>query len=437
MATAQTLLANVLILFLNTATGVLIARGLGPHGRGEQAAMVMWPQFLAGILTLGIPSALLYNMKRHPGEARGLFSAALILSAVLGTLAAIAGAVILPFYLTQYSPAVVRVAQGLMAVTPTTLVAFVLMAALQAREEFSVYNRVRYLSPVITLVALVGALGLGHLTPFVSSAVFCFAGTPVFLWLLSHVCRLYRPVLLPPAHAAYKRLIGYGVRSYGIDVLGMLSGTLDQVLVVGLLAPGQMGLYTVALSLSRMLNVLPTAVISVLFPKASARPVAEVVALTGRAARVSALLTTMGGGVLLIVSPLVLRLLYGADYLGAVTVFRVLMIEAILGSTVWVLGQAFMALDRPGTVTLLQGVGLALSVPLLLVLIPRFGLLGAGMAILISTLARLIFVLAAYRQFLHVPAPGLLITRADIVWLRRRLLPHPTDAVAAAPISSV
>src|SRR5918997_5012755 len=78
-ATAQTLLANILILSLNFGTGIITARILEPSGRGELAALIMWPQFLAYTLTLGLPSALLYNLKRYPDRAPRLFSAALLL----------------------------------------------------------------------------------------------------------------------------------------------------------------------------------------------------------------------------------------------------------------------------------------------------------------------------------------------------------------------
>lgn len=60
----QIFASNVFILGLNVLTGIIIARFLGPEGRGEQAAMIMWPRFLAYSLTLGIPAALVYYMKK-------------------------------------------------------------------------------------------------------------------------------------------------------------------------------------------------------------------------------------------------------------------------------------------------------------------------------------------------------------------------------------
>ena len=94
----------------------------------------------------------------------------------------------------------------------------------------------------------------------------------------------------------------------------------------------------------------------------------------------------------------------------------------IIGSTTWVLGQAFMALGQPGRVSMLQGVGLLISFPLMLVLIPRYGLLGAGLALLGSTTVRFIFILMNYPLTLEVPVPGFLITSEDVKWVKSRLV---------------
>ena len=45
-------------------TGALAARLLGPDGRGQLAAIQMWPNFLAAIANLGLPEALVYFSAR-------------------------------------------------------------------------------------------------------------------------------------------------------------------------------------------------------------------------------------------------------------------------------------------------------------------------------------------------------------------------------------
>ena len=119
----------------------------------------------------------------------------------------------------------------------------------------------------------------------------------------------------------------------------------------------------------------------------------------------------------MIAGPTLLQLLYGAEYVSAASALRILVLEAVLSGITFVLAQAFMALNRPGVVTILQGLGLSLSVPLMLWLIPRYGIYGAALSLLASTCARLLFVCAGFRVFLKTAPPRLLPSRRDLQML--------------------
>ncbi|KAF6593655.1 polysaccharide biosynthesis C-terminal domain-containing protein, partial [Paenibacillus sp. EKM208P] len=81
-------------------------------------------------------------------------------------------------------------------------------------------------------------------------------------------------------------------------------------------------------------------------------------------------------------APFVFTLLYGQEFKQALTVFRFLVLEVAISGGTMVLAQQFMALGKPKLVTILQGVGLSLVIPLLSILVPRYGLTGAGIAML-------------------------------------------------------
>jgi O-antigen/teichoic acid export membrane protein len=412
-AVAQTLFANVFILGINFGTGVITARLLGPLGRGEQAAIILWPQALALTTTLGLPSALLYNLRRHPERASQLFSAALLMGTLMGVIATVAGVLFIPRWLTQYSPEVVHFAQWAMFIAPLMLLSVIFNFVLQAREEFTIYNAVRYLNPLATLLVLIVLALIYDLTPFNAALAYLLPTVPIFLWMLVRLWRLYRPTWRGLGWAT-KRLTSYGVRSYGVDLLGQLSTYLDRAFVVVLLTPASMGLYTVALSLAQMLNVFSNATVSVLFPKASGRSVEEAASLAGRAARGSVTMTALAAGGLGILSPWALSMVYGREFLDAIHVFKLLLFVMVLRSVTYVLVQTFMAVGRPELVTVLQIAGLALSVPLLLVLVPRYGLEGVGAALLISAAVRFVAVLASFPLILKVRVPRLILTSADL-----------------------
>ncbi len=415
-AALQAILVNILIVGVSFGTGIITARLLGPVGRGEQAAILIWPQFLSQAFAFGLPVALLYNLKRYSDRTSQTFSVALLLGAPVGGLVAVGGMLFVPHWLTEYSSEVVRFAQLSMLITPVYIMTLILASAFQGREEFTLYNVVRCVPPLLTLLALVLLALTYHLTPFSAALAYLLSIVPVFLWGLIRLWRIYRPRWYGPrwVFKTFKPLASYGLRSWGIDFAGQLAFFLDRVLVVGLLSPAAMGLYVVALSLAQILQVFQSAVVSVLFPKAFGRSVEEVATLTGWAARVSSSMTLLAALGFAVCGPWLLSLFYGQEYLDAVAVFRLLVIQVALSGTTWVLAQAFMALNRPGKVALLQGVGLGLTVPLVLVLVPRYGLEGAGLALLISSSVRLVCVIASFPLFLKVRVPRFRPTWSDL-----------------------
>jgi O-antigen/teichoic acid export membrane protein len=273
---------------------------------------------------------------------------------------------------------------------------------------------------MLTLLILALLALLDRLTPFNATLAYMLPNVPVLLWLTVRLWRTYRPTLRG-LRDPFRSLTSYGFRSYGADILGQLAaGQIDRVLVVGFLNPAAMGLYVVAYGLSRTLDVFPVSLAQVVLPKAAGRPVEEVVALIGRGVRVSTTVAILAASLLAILGPWALQVVYGQEFLQAVHVFRLLLAEAVLSGATLVLAQAFMASNRPGITSIMQGVGLSLNLPLLAVLVPRYGLVGAGLAVLISTTVRFVFAVVNYPIVLRVRPPGLRLRWSDFTSIVRR-----------------
>ncbi|MGL5923235.1 lipopolysaccharide biosynthesis protein [Chroococcidiopsis sp.] len=420
-ATLQTVMARILVLAANMGTGIITSRALEPQGRGEYNAIALWPQFLAYLLMLGLPSAIQYNFKRHPEKESELFSAALGLSVVLGLFAMTIGVVFMPRFLPQYSADVIRFAQWYMILAPIVLLTEIFFSILEANQEFTFVNQLRSLQPLFTLAILGVLASTEQLTPLTAALAYSVPGLPLFFWMWRYLWQRFRP-RWKGLGSAYRLLVSYGIRAYGMNLLGTLAEKIDQALVVTMLSPASMGLYTLALSVSRMLGLFHSSTITVLLPKIAARPIEEVVALTGRAVRVSTAVTVIVALAVSIPIPFLIQLLYGDKFVEAVGVFRILSAEIAIGGAAWVLAQAFMAVGRPGALTVVEAISVLVTVPLLLILIPIYGLEGAGWSLLISTVFRLVCLLAGYPLLLKVRPPGLIATRKDIDFLRQVFL---------------
>jgi enterobacterial common antigen flippase len=419
-AIAQTIAARFLVAGINVSTGIISARVLGSNGRGEMSAMLVWPALLAYLLTLGLPAAIRYWIRREPERRAEFFTVSVITAALASLLAVAVGVLFIPLWLHNYSADVVHGAQVLMAFSPEVMLGLIFTAMLETIGEFNTANVMRYATVVLTLAGL-AVLALGHwMTPF--TGALAYTGAPVVIaFCIAWILRSHFQMRFFDPRPAMRVLASYGFRAYGIDLLNTIAQQVDQVLVIAFLSASEVGIYVVALNASRVINILHTAVVSVVFPTAAGRDKDRVVEMVERSARVSTSIALAFAIALIAVLPLILPLFYSGAFAPAVPVAQLLTVEAVLTGLVSVLAQAFMALDRPGVITVLQAFGLAAVLPLMLVLLPHFGLIGAAYALLISTTFRFVLIVVSFPAVLKMSLPNLLPNREDVRLIRGAL----------------
>lgn len=418
-AVMDVMVLRMLALAGNVCSGLLTAALLGPAGRGEQAALILGPQLLAMVATLGLHASFIYNTKADPEQEGRYLGAALLLAPAAALLGIVGFWLALPHWLGQYSAETIAEARWLLWLAPFGVATPLLTGVLELRGRFRLANRVLYLQSLGTILLLLLLWAAGALTPHSSALAYLLPAVPVFLYLLRVATRAVRPRL--GLGAPYpQRLLRYGLRFYGVDLLGTLSNYIDQMVIVLVLQPAAVGAYAVALSLARILAVLQGAVSTVLFPSIAARGAASAVATAALAARVATAVNTAAAIGLGIVGPHLLLWLYGEAFAAAILPFQILLAETVLSNAARILAQAYSGSGRPGVVTLVESAAVAVSFGAMLLLVPRFGLIGAALAMLLAGLLRLAAVLAGFRLVLGLGLPRLVIGRADLAWVMGR-----------------
>lgn len=419
-AVLQSAAFRLLIVVANAATGIFTARSLRPQGRGELAALLLLPQVLGGAVALGLPNALTFYVRKRPEEGDTFISAGLQLGVICSLLATLIGWVVAPQLLREYPPQTLWWARILLPTVGFSILGAFGRAVLEAKGRFFASNLNFVGFSAIALVGILALITTHRLETIPAGVVYAFSGLPGTIFLMVLARRHFRKIAIRYEYA--RELLSYGLRSYGGDLCGVLTLYIDQALVITLLSPAKMGAYVVALNLSRIVNVVQQSICVVLFPRSVGLPPEEVMKLNQRAMHASLIISLACGGVVALFGPLLLRLLYGREYLAASGVFRVLLLEVVINGVVAVAAQAFMALNRPGIVTVQQVSGLVLAVPLLLWLIPKYGLTGAGVAILLTTIARAIFIMASFPLVLKLSVPRIIPNREEWRWLGSRFV---------------
>jgi O-antigen/teichoic acid export membrane protein len=384
------------------------------------SALTLWPGLVAYLLTFGFPTAVLYWVRREPGREREFLTVSVVMALFLSVISVIIGIIFMPAWLHIYPLEIIRDAQIMMLACPEMMVSVMMASMMEALGMFSLSNTTRYLPVMLTLATLI-MLALTHsMTPFTAALAYTVPSTLVAFWMIWKLRSFFYFEFFDPL-PAFRLLGSYGIRAYPTSVLTTLATQIDQVLVVSVLGAKDVGLYVVTLNASRVITVMHSAVVTVLFPSAAGLTKAKILAMVGRAARISTLIATLFAIALIAIYPFIIPLFYGASFDSAVRIARLLTIEAVLFGIVLVLGQAFMALERPGFMTTLQLLGLVIVLPMMLILLPRYGLFGAALALLASTIVRLILLLFSYPAVLHAPIPNLFPAPDDLRQLRQTL----------------
>ncbi|AFD27141.1 Polysaccharide biosynthesis protein (plasmid) [Deinococcus gobiensis I-0] len=216
-------------------------------------------------MTLGLPAATLYYVRFDPKSSSLYTKVSLTLGLFLGLLSTLIGIIIMPLLLKSYSDEIVYFARCFMLLSPISLLSVILNSLMQSKEQYEVYNWFRFLPSIVTLLGLLILVALKNFNPVTTSLILAFAQIPVFIYGIFWVLRNFE-LDIKINMSKGKDLLNYALRAYPVDLLRTLGDQLDRVVVVGLLTPTLMGYYVVALSLSRVLNAVQTAMITVLIP---------------------------------------------------------------------------------------------------------------------------------------------------------------------------
>ncbi|MGY1914974.1 oligosaccharide flippase family protein [Blastococcus sp. SYSU DS0973] len=383
-AIGWTTLGQVAVPLSGLVLSVLLARSLGPDGRGYVAAATA-PLLLAVTLaSLGIPESLTHY------TAKRLLSVRVI--AVAAGVAVVAGAV---------SSAILFMGAETLAGDAVSLGRTIRLCALFVVPSLALgvlrgigagLGRWRLIALErlilgLSRLAIVVLLSLTErLSP--TSAALVIAATPLVAGLaycpLLGQLRISRTRTLKWREVATAgQMFSYGGRVWLGSLGGVLLLRLDQSVMAPLAGVAELGLYAVAVSLAEIPSVITNILREVYFTRASGGE--SGLDVIPRVARVSTLAVGLVSGCLLIAAYPITYFLFGAGFTAAVPSLVLLSVAIVLTNPGSLAGVALSAAGRPGLRSAGLAIALIVNVGLLFALAPSMGAVGASLATLAGT----------------------------------------------------
>jgi O-antigen/teichoic acid export membrane protein len=370
---------KLLVAFLSLLNVLIVARVLGPAGRGDIVFVTTLALIAAQLASLSVQEANINLASREPRLRRALASNSLLLSLLLGALA-----VALISALVELAPSLAGDADASvrwLALTsvPVLILATYLERLLDAEYRFMWENLASLATPVAILavnglLALLGKLTItSAVAAWVAGAVF---GTLLRLWFVGRgLAGFGRPDI-----ALARRSIGFGVKAHGARMLGWGNYRVDQLFVGTIAGSSELGLYSYAVTWAETLFYLPQTLVSVQRPdlvRATREAAARLAATVYRVAVLLSLPLALG---LVVLAPFLCTTLVGEDFRGSIDDLRVLVLGTFGVLALQLLGNALTAQGRPLLETAATAVAFAATLVLDIALIPSYGGLGAAIA---------------------------------------------------------
>jgi O-antigen/teichoic acid export membrane protein len=358
---------------------LILARALGPTGRGTIAFITVTALVAARLAGLGIGEATAVFVAKRP-EARGALLANAVVFMLGGALVASAIVCAGLIALGDERPAGVG-APELAVLAGMTLVSalgesgyFFLLGADRLRAVALITATASWVYPLLLLV-LWSTVGLTVLRAAIAWTAAESIRAAAYLGQATRgisIGRVHRGLIA--------EAVSFGSRAWVGSLARFLNFRTDQILMGFLASEAALGVYAVAVNSSEVLLYLPAAMATALLP-AAARAEGGLRTEQALGAFRSAAVVT-GAAILAAAAlgPLLLPVVFGAPFEASVTPFLWLLPGALGFAATAVFSSALMAGSSPGLSSVGPLVSLVLGLALDVVLIPRFGASGAAAA---------------------------------------------------------
>ncbi|MCX5800984.1 MAG: flippase [Candidatus Eisenbacteria bacterium] len=394
-ATAFSLASQLAILASSFLSGVVIARTLGPSGKGTYSLVVLTSGFVVLIGNLGVPVFVASTIGKQKHSVEVLLRNSFFLFAC-STFLVTCVFLVFRAWLGQNAPLAPFL--GLLTVIiPLGLLREHLAAFLQGLNKIGRFAFTRAIGPLITMSLLL-IFVLNH--PSIWTALYCWLGGEAIS--LAVTLALVRPFAAPGISflpSLFKESLRFGGAVCMGNFIGVASLRLDVFLVAYFLGASAVGLYSVAVAISSVIMYLPSAMAVALLPRFSSATAEESYELAARTCRM-AMLWGLGCAVVLsAVGGVLIRAAYGNAFSPSVNAMIVLLPGTILYGLAHITTVYFNAFARrPAINTALAAVSLAIGIGLDLVLIPTFGIVGASIASSVAYLLSMMVTLTIFAK---------------------------------------
>jgi O-antigen/teichoic acid export membrane protein len=404
------------------ATTIFVARTLGPEGTGGFAIALTLVLLLTVTCSLGIEHGIAYYVASGRWAPRDAMRVALrvaLLAGAAGSAACIVARLALPSAFGGLSVGSTAVAA---LALPFALTWFYVSFVGLAIDRYEAYVLPPALQSGAAMVLVIGLALLADLPGAIAGMTIAhvLVALATVLWARR---RLPARGTAPQEPGQLRRALSFGAKGYGANALAMLSTRVDLLVLSAVTSTAAVGHYAIALAVTTVLWLVPSALSEVLFPRIAAlsasgaddaRAFFEAKSLRHTVLLVALALPVMIGPLLLLVVPI-----YGAAFAPAVGLALILLPGIALTGVAGVLSSTIVGRGKPEYSLYTALIVTPLTLAAYGLLIPALDARGAALAKSLSYVLSFALTVYFYRRLTGAGALAQFVpTRAEVGELR-------------------
>ena len=405
---------QITVFFFSSITSIIIARVLGPSGKGIYSLAITIPTMAAFLVSMGLNYSNIYLIGKKKYPIGTIVANSFLYSLCAGSLAAILLFVLSPFFapriFNDYSST-----KYLYLTLPTT--PFLLL--LQGIHYILLGHRKMW-----HIAAVVIARPLVYLIVLI---FFFFLGLSIYKVVLSYIAGVTAAVIVGVyifAKSNYFKTLKlsknifvesfiFGCKQHLGAISQLLNFRLDLLIIAAFLSPKAVGLYSIAVLIGEIVWYISRSVAEILYSKTASSEEAVADSFTPLVCRNITLLTFLACLILYLLSGKLIPLIFTPQFLPSVTALHLLLPGIFFFSISRILSHDLTGRGFPQYSSYASFIALITTISFDMLLIPRFGINGASVASSIAYTVHAFIIIYLFKKTTGTKILNLLVFKSQ------------------------
>lgn len=416
-------ITQILAFCLLFVSSIIIARTLGPEGKGLFSLVLMIPIMTVTLTNMGINFSNIYFIGKNRYPIGSIVGNALFYSLIVGGSVAFFLIILEPLLNSHFLKGVSRI----YLYTTLPLIPFLLMSeniyyVLLGYRKMIKLSILRLINPLTYLTILVITYYFFQLSVYgailanISGLLVCLLVGIYFLVKSGYCAGLTLNKTL------YMESFKFGLKQHLGAIFQLLNYRLDMLIIAVLLTSMEVGQYSVSVVIAETIWYIPSSLGQVLYPKTATSDIKAANTFTPLVCKTNIILTFIAILILYGISGIIIPWLFTSEFYPSVMALKLLLPGTFFLGISKVLGSDLTGRGFPQYSTYASLVSLIFTVIFDFLLIPRFGINGAALASSISYMISALIITYLFIKNTGVRPLDLLILRAEDIIDYRRVL---------------